>query len=189
MAHKFDFLKLEKLNSPERKKLLPADEILRKLGLRSGMKMAEIGCGSGFFSFPAAAIAGKEGFVWGVDINQEFLDYCNDRAKEDHVSNIAFLRGEESKIPLGEGAADVVLMALVLHELKDPKTYFKEIKRVVKQGGKIFVVEWQKKAMQEGPSFDERIGVDEINEMAAGIGMRVVSEQEINNMHYAAVIE
>lgn len=189
MADKFDFSKLRKLDSPERRKLLPPDKILRELGLRAGMRMVEIGCGSGFFSFPAAEIVGTEGFVWGIDINPEFLDYCNTKAKEGNVTNVAFLKGEESKIPMEDATADAVLLALVLHELRDPKEYFREIKRIMKPGGKVFVIEWQKKAMQGGPSLDERIGADEINKMVADVGMRVASEREINGMHYAVVIE
>jgi hypothetical protein len=56
MTHKFDFKKKKHLDSKQRQKLLPPYELLAKFGLNNGKVVADIGAGTGYFSFPAGLI-------------------------------------------------------------------------------------------------------------------------------------
>lgn len=166
---------------------MPADAILRRLGLRQGMTMADIGCGSGFFAFPAATIVGDQGYVWGIDVSQEFVDYCKTEAQRKGVTNAAFLKSDESAAPLQDDAVDVVLLALVLHEMEKPRDYLDEVRRILKPGGKVFIIEWQKKEMPHGPAVAERFSPEDIASMVSRLGMSIEAQFEVNEKHYALV--
>lgn len=188
MAHKFNPANIHKLENPRRKELLPPDKTLLMLGLKEGMHVADIGCGSGYFSIPAAKIVGSEGFVYGTDIYQELVDYCTNRAKEENVDkNTLFLEGQETVIPIPDSIVDVVLIANVVHELLEPKASFQEIMRVLKPGGKVLVIEWKKQDTQMGPPVEERIDAVEAEEMLKNYGFGVENYYDLGATHYAVV--
>ena len=73
MTHKFKVSEKQKLDNPERRAFLPPEETLRKLGLQPGEIMADIGCGIGYFTFPAASIVGPNVKVFALDVAPEML--------------------------------------------------------------------------------------------------------------------
>jgi len=73
MVHKFPVEMKEKLDSPERKKLLNPEKALSSLGIKAGMVVADIGCGTGFFTLPLASLVGEKGKVFAADISNGML--------------------------------------------------------------------------------------------------------------------
>jgi precorrin-6B methylase 2 len=71
LTHKFDVSQKVKLDNPARRAILPPDETLGKLGLNAGEVMADIGCGIGYFTFPAAKMIGPGGRVYALDVAPE----------------------------------------------------------------------------------------------------------------------
>ncbi|KKQ92931.1 MAG: Methyltransferase domain protein [candidate division CPR2 bacterium GW2011_GWC1_39_9] len=189
MSKKFDFSKIERLESPQRKKLLPAEDILRQYGLTEGMRVVDFGSGSGYFTFPAAKIVGSKGFVCGIDIDPEFVNYAKNRAKKENVKNVDFLTGDESSITVDSGSIDYILAGMTLHELKDIKKFFKEAKRVLKVDGRLLIIEWQKRETPMGPPVSHRLSAAEISKAIENTGFKIRQEKEINNMHYLLEIE
>lgn len=185
MAHKFNPANVAKLESPERRKLLPPETTLLSLGLKSGMRLADIGCGSGFFSLPAAIIVGDNGFVYGTDIAQELVDYCTARAKATGVANTLFIKGEEAKIPLPDEEVDAVLLANIVHELLEPRKSFDEVKRILKPGGKVFLIEWKKAETPMGPPIEDRIAAVEAEVLLQSYGFVTEDYLDLGLGHYA----
>ena len=62
--HKFDPKNMARLESEERRKKMPPDVILKKIGISSGVRVADIGCGIGFFSIPASKIVAPDAQAW-----------------------------------------------------------------------------------------------------------------------------
>jgi ubiquinone/menaquinone biosynthesis C-methylase UbiE len=191
MTHIFEFSKMKMLDTPERRKMLPPEPILRKLGLREGMTMADVGCGIGYFSFPAAAIVGSHGFVWGIDVQQEFVDYCNDKARTDRVANATFLKGAHASVPINDATVDACLLSLVLHEVEDgqKEAYLKELANTLKPGGAIWIIEWKKERSVMGAPFEERLSADDLLMIAASVGLRVDEIFDVSPSHYAAILK
>ena len=73
MKHKFDAKSKHKLDNHQRRELLPPERTLLLMGLREGDVMADIGCGIGYFTVPAADIVGNSGKVYGLDVSEEML--------------------------------------------------------------------------------------------------------------------
>lgn len=186
MNYKFDVKKFAKLDSPERRRLLPPEEVIKKMELLDGQKVVDIGCGIGYFTFPMAKAVGKKGFVYGVDISEEMLNEAKIRYSNSEVitlNNIKFIQSKESILPLDDHIADVVLMVNVFHELDEPNSLLTEIKRVLINNGKLLIVEWKKEEMEMGPPLSHRKSVDEINNTIIGNGFNYLEVLELPPAH------
>ena len=124
-THKFDPAKLERLLGDQRWRLLPPDDTLRVAGIAPGQTVVDLGCGPGYFTLPAAALAGSSGRSYAVDIQQELLDICRRRTEEAGLSNVETVHSEESHVPLPDACADRVFAAFVLHETDDPAAFLR----------------------------------------------------------------
>ncbi|MGB9913382.1 MAG: class I SAM-dependent methyltransferase, partial [Candidatus Kapaibacteriota bacterium] len=105
----FDPEKKETLDTAERRKLLPPEEILLRSGLSEGTKIADVGCGTGYFSIPAAKIVGRSGKVFAIDISKEMLEELQNRLNPQEIHNLEILQSQEYSIPLTDSAVDFVL--------------------------------------------------------------------------------
>jgi cyclopropane fatty-acyl-phospholipid synthase-like methyltransferase len=97
MVHKFDAKKAGILDDPERAKILDPDIILEKLELAGKIVLADLGCGTGFFSIPASR---RVKMVFALDIQQEMLDILTDKIKKEKITNIETILSEESSLLL-----------------------------------------------------------------------------------------
>jgi ubiquinone/menaquinone biosynthesis C-methylase UbiE len=187
MPHIFSFSEMQKLEDPARQKLIPAYKILVSSGLKEGMQVADIGCGTGFFAFPASDIVGGGGFVWGVDSSEEFLAYCTHKAVEKNITNVSFVAGDAGDIPLQNESVDIVIVSMVLHEVEEKAKVLQEIARIVRPGGKVVFVEWKKIETPQGPPLDDRLDVKDIETYAVGTSLERVSFFDLNAFHYGAL--
>lgn len=183
MPHKFNPARMHKLDNPERRKLLPPEKILELTGLKKGHTFLDIGAGTGYFSIPAAKIAGESGKVISADISPEMLDEIKSKNKNG-IGNIEFHLSREEGLDLETGIADIVFMAFILHEINDVKGYMNEVRRVLKPGGKFAIVEWEKKETAAGPPLQERIGRDEAAQIIQNSGFSLIQTEILNQYAY-----
>ena len=148
-------------NFEEREKLLPSQKILSNFGLHFGQHLADLGAGYGFFTIRAAEIVGEHGKIEAVDIEPERLKSLVTSAHERGVSQyIKTHLAEGETIPLPPSSVDVAFISTVLHELQDPLSYLQEARRIVREQGEIWVIEWQNKVTKMGPPLTERRTID-----------------------------
>jgi ubiquinone/menaquinone biosynthesis C-methylase UbiE len=113
-------------------------KFLERIGLRSGQKVLDFGCGSGNYTIPAAMIVGENGLVYALDKDRTTLDELIRKAESMGLKNIARLdASKESKIALGNESVDVVLLCDVLHhyyfpQAEDRSRLLREVCRVLK---------------------------------------------------------
>ena len=100
MAHKFNVKEMHKLDSFERRKILPPEEILIKAGLKIKDIFLDIGCGIGYFSIPASRIIGIEGKVFALDTSSEMLEELKRRIYKKNIKNIIPIFSEPYRFPL-----------------------------------------------------------------------------------------
>lgn len=186
--HKFDPKNIEKLDNPTRRKYMPPYKTLERFGLQlkgEGIFL-DIGCGIGYFTIPAAKILEK-GKAIGIDILDEILDVAKQRSEG--INNIEYKRCEEYSFPIEDNIADYVMLSNVLHEIEDKRRYANEIKRVMKNNGKLFIIEWRKIETNYGPPTSHRISQDEIKEVFLSQGFKLTNELEVSEHHYGLIFE
>ena len=170
LTHKFDKNNRNKLDNEQRRQIMPPFKTLEMFGFTSGVDMADIGCGIGYFSVPAAEIAGSSSKIYALDITIELLDEVEKRAIAAGVSNIRNIKVDEYDLKLENQAVGFALMSNVLHEIEDKKRYVCEICRILQNGGKLAIIEWEKITGESGPPIEHRISYEEVTELLSENG-------------------
>jgi len=132
---------IKRLERPERIPGLKIPEVVAALKLKPGDVVADIGAGTGAFALPFAKAVWPSGRALAVDISQDLLDYMNDKARKEHVSNLYTILGRRDDARLPQGAVDVVFFHDVFHNMNDRQAYLKVLAPSLKPGGRIAVVE------------------------------------------------
>lgn len=182
--HKFNPINKEKLDNPWRREILPPKETLKRLGLKEEDSMADIGCGIGYFTIPAAEIINSNNKAYGLDILEEMLEEIKSRSDEKNINNIETIKTEEYDLKLEDETATFALMVNVLHEVKDKIRMLKEINRILKVKGKITIIEFEKKETKQGPPLDHRISFEEVSALLEGEGFKVAEKYEFGDTFY-----
>ena len=155
MSHKFNPEKAQRLISPARYQELKPDILLQRLGIRPGSTILDLGCGNGFFTFPAAAGMGPEGMVIAADTSAEMLSLLNRRMPMDTVQ---VLNCEEVSLDVEDATVDATVAIALYHEFKSARENLIEIHRVLKPGGRLMLLDWDPEhATERGPQVDHRV--------------------------------
>lgn len=118
---------------PYRNRVQPPVMVVDAINAKPGMKVVEIGCGSGLYTMAVAGAIGPNGMVYAVDVQQGMLDRLRARMEEHDVKNIVpILADAEAQIPLDDGIADAVFSVTVLPEIPNPVKALLQIKRLMK---------------------------------------------------------
>lgn len=160
-SKKFDPKKLEKLNDPERIKYLNPDLIWDAINSQSAEVIVDIGTGTGFF---ASLFSKKmrQGKVYACDNNQVMIDWMNKNLVNNPEVPIIPVKSEEDKIPLSDGIADIVFLINVYHELNNPERIINEAYRLLKDSGKLVVIDWKAEQAEIGPPVNHRVPEDKV---------------------------
>jgi predicted methyltransferase len=120
-------------------------EVMDALGLKPGHRVADIGCGLGYFTFRMAARVGTEGKVFAVDIDEEAIDKVRQRKQREKLDQVEPILGESAD-PRLPNELDVVLIVDTYHEFRDYDRMMEAIFRALKPGGRLAIIDG------EGPS-------------------------------------
>ncbi len=155
----FKHTEAHKLEDPERLKWLPPADVLTRLELREGMRVADVGAGTGYFSIPLARAIGASGHVFAVDLQSEMLDRMRAKLEAPNaLKNISLHQGEATSLPLPPGSVDIVFYANIWHELEDHLAAFREGAKIGVPGGTIAILDWREDVSPPpGPPQDHRV--------------------------------
>jgi ubiquinone/menaquinone biosynthesis C-methylase UbiE len=145
------------LDNPERENWQKPQVVISLLGDLSDKTVADIGAGTGYFSFRLAQKAER---VIAIDIDSLLLDYIDHRVSEGRQSEESHL---ETRLTtpddpgLKPQEADIILLVNTYHLLSDRPAYFQKVKACLKPGGKVVVIDFKRGRMPVGPPQEDRI--------------------------------
>jgi len=175
------------LESAERRATQDPDLLWRRVGLKPGDTVVDVGSGTGYYAFPAAAVVGTDGRVYAVDVSRELVKLVRQRATERGLRNVISVLSTRSRIPIEDGTADVAILANVLHGIP-PKTVDETV-RVLRPGGHLVNVDWKKEPTPGGPPVEHRLSPAEARAAFTARGLRAVESFELGPFHYVQVFE
>jgi len=108
---------------------------------RAGERLLEVGPGTGYYSLPVAEWLSPGGTLDVLDVQQEMLDHTLRRARETGIENITATRADARELPYGDDSFDGAYLVTVLGEIPDQDAALRELRRVVRPGGRIVVGE------------------------------------------------
>jgi ubiquinone/menaquinone biosynthesis C-methylase UbiE len=131
------------LERPEREKEEQPTKLLEALKLRPGDVVADVGAGSGYYTFRMAEQVGPKGKVLAVDVQKEMLDIIRRRKIERRVDNVEAVLGTETDPKLPATAVDLILLVDVYHEFTFPYEMTQRMVESLKPGGRLVFVEFR----------------------------------------------
>lgn len=181
MSPRYDAEWVASLLSQERADLERPETLLVRIGLKPGGIVADVGCGPGFFTLPAARIVGPEGHVYAVDVEPAMLRLIEERAEEQGLENVTAIASSGEHVPLPDSSCDVVVCGLVLHHL-GPQHRIRmagELARLCKPGGAVLAVEWMPR---DGEHRHDRMAPEQTTNLLEGAGLRAAETRLLGGL-------
>jgi len=132
------------LDSGYRRRIQPPEQLIKRSGIKKGMQVLDLGCGSGAFTPFVARTVGEKGEVYALDIQADMLEQLEKKLSKPEnkdIRNIKVIKGNAYKLPFDNGSLDLVYMVTVLQEIPDRNKALHEVKRVLKPDGVLAVTE------------------------------------------------
>jgi ubiquinone/menaquinone biosynthesis C-methylase UbiE len=152
---------------------------LEKARLGKGMSVVDYGCGPGSFTIPAAELVGPEGKVFAVDIHPLAISSVSQKALRKGLRNVQTIVVQGYDTGIQDSSIDRVLLIDTIHRIEDPAALFREIHRMLKPDGLLFM-EKGHMAMSEQKQLVENSGLFRIGEseglMILAVPLRQSSE-------------
>ncbi len=186
MPTKFDVSRKDVLVSSDRRLKLDPVRVISSLPIMPYHKVADVGCGPGFFTIPLAKYL-FDGKLYAFDVQDEMLEATQEGLDAARLTNVEVAKSKETKLPMDDETLDGVFIAFVLQEASRPKALLKDVLRCLKPLGWLTVLEWNKVDTNGGPPVEQRIEELELREMAEEQGFRFRNNQSLNDgqyMHY-----
>jgi SAM-dependent methyltransferase len=115
------------------------------IGLRDRLTdfACDMGSGNGYHTIPMAKAVAPDGKVFASEIQQEMLTMLDERAKKEGINNIVPVLGTQTDAKLPDASCDLILLVDVYHEFSDPAPMLTAMKKALKPGGQIVLVEFR----------------------------------------------
>lgn len=164
----------------------PAQNILAA-GVQAGMKVGDFGAGSGAYTLGCARTVGKVGKVYAVDVQKDLLTRIKNDATKEKLDNIEIIWGDfemSGGSRVGDALLDRVFLSNTLFQLENKIGALHEIRRVLKPGGKLVVIDWSDSFNGMGPEESAVVTKTEAIKLVQASGFAVASEFNAGAHHY-----
>ncbi|CAN7413964.1 MULTISPECIES: class I SAM-dependent methyltransferase [unclassified Variovorax] len=108
----------------------------------AGERVLDVACGTGLVAFEAARAVGPDGRVFGIDLSGQMVDAARLQSSKKALSNVGFARMDAESLALPDASFDLALCALGLMYLPDPERALREMRRVLRPGGRMALAVW-----------------------------------------------
>lgn len=167
--------------------------VFRFLGLGQGDVFLDLGCGPGDYALLAAEIVGPHGRVLAVDSDRSFITGLTEEVELRGLDQLmtAGLDFLQESLPVEPGSVDVCLVATVLHMFRFNQVgsgLFDEIRRALRLGGRLGILNCKKEDQPHGPPLDARQSPQDIEAVSSQCGFRKASYHDLG-WNYLLVLE
>jgi SAM-dependent methyltransferase len=131
------------LERPDREREEQTLRVIEGLEIRDGQSVADLGCGSGYYTFLMAQRVGAKGTVFAIDIEPRMLQFVRARAQREGTTNVQPIQASTMDPNLPAESIDLLLMVDVYHELEHPYEVMQKVRAALKPGGRVALVEYR----------------------------------------------
>jgi precorrin-6B methylase 2 len=146
------------LDRPERENEENPPKVVEALELKGGEVVADLGAGTGYYTFRIAPKVGEKGKVLAVEIQDEMIAELKKRIETQKVTNVEIVKCTEKDPKLPEAGVDLLLMVDVYHEIAFPYEVMMAVRKALKPGGRVVFVEFRKE--------DPKVPIKEVHKMS-----------------------
>ena len=157
------------------------------LDITPGLRVADIGCGVGHYTFAVAEKLKGKGKVYAVDIRKNVLGKVASESKEKGYLNIETIWGDaeiDGGTRLAESSVDIVIASNIFFQVEKKEDLAKELSRILVKEGKLLVIDWSNSFGGLGPPEDYIVSPEEIKKVCALFSLDFEEENETGTHHY-----
>jgi SAM-dependent methyltransferase len=176
----------KKFDDPERDAWQKPEQILDALHLDRAARVADIGAGTGYFSVRIAKRI-PDGKVYAADVEPDMVNYLAERARRDHLSNLAPVQSSPGDANLPE-PVDVILVVDTYHHIGFRTEYFTKLKASLRPKGRLAIVDF-KADSPDGPPVQHRIAPEKVMEELNAAGYSLVERHDLLPRQYFLVFQ
>ncbi|MEM8995854.1 MAG: methyltransferase domain-containing protein, partial [Acidobacteriota bacterium] len=182
-GHRRDFSDVERwsaiFDAPDRDAWQRPGHVIELMAIERGMTVADLGAGTGYFLPHLAAAVGADGRVYGLDVEESLVNHMRERAEAAELRQVKAQLAPRDGLGLAPSSLDRLLIVNVWHHLDDRPNYAKHIGEMLKEGGKVVVVDYTRES-EQGPPPKHRLSAERvIAELEAGGLQAEVVEEEL----------
>jgi ubiquinone/menaquinone biosynthesis C-methylase UbiE len=172
------------LDDPKRDAYQKPHEVLAALNLKPGEVIADIGAGSGYFSFRLGHHVGANGKVYAVDVSPDMIRHLNRRSRELKANNVVSILAEPDDPLLPEQSVNRFFICDVWHHVENHTKYLALMKKMLKPGGEIVMIDFHKKELPFGPPLQMKIAREDLIKQMESSGFRLSKEHSFLPYQY-----
>ena len=185
---RFPASEAHRLDDPARKVWLPPADVMTALAPHPGAVVADLGAGTGYFSLPLAQAVGAQGKVYAVDAQDEMLAVLRQKLLDMSICNVELVHADAETTTLPDASCDLALLANVWHEFTDRSIVLEESHRILKNGGRIAILDWRPDVEREaGPPLDHRLAASDAVDQLLSSGFHLLAR--VNVGRYSWLVE
>ena len=165
---------------------------VEQCGIQAGMEIADLGAGSGFYTLTAAKALISTGRVYAVDVQKDLLTKIKNAAVSQGLYNVEVIWGDIEKpsgTHLRESSIDLAFLSNLLFQLEDKQSTISEVKRILKPGGRVLIVDWMDSFGGIGPKPEKVFLKTAAVEMFEKNGFHLDREISAGSHHYGIIFK
>ena len=125
-------------------------KVLGALNIRPGDQVADLGSGSGYFTFKFAEAVGPTGRVYAVDIDRDMVELIANRARQGNASNVDAILARPDDPLLPQAGIDLIFSSNTYHHIENRVVYFSNLRKYLRPGGRVAIIDFDRRAWLEG---------------------------------------
>jgi ubiquinone/menaquinone biosynthesis C-methylase UbiE len=174
------------LEDPKRDAYQKPHEVMQALGIKEGEVIADIGAGSGYFTIRLAHHVGATGRVYAVDVSPDMIRHLHERVRDMGLLNVSpiFAPADDPLLPQ---PADRVLLVDVWHHIENQVAYLALVKKQLKPGGHVIMIDFHKRELPVGPPSSMKIAREDLLTQMQANGFQLIKEHTFLPYQYFLV--
>jgi arsenite methyltransferase len=175
------------LEDPKRDAYQKPHEVIHALNLKSGEVIADIGAGSGYFTFRLSHFVGDKGKVYAVDVSPDMILHINRRIREQKANNVVTVLADPDDPLLPDQSVNRFFICEVWNHIENQTKYLALMKKMLKPGGEVVMIDFHKKEFPVGPPMNMKIAREDVIKRLESNGYHLTKEHSFLAYQYFLV--
>lgn len=175
------------LEDPKRDTYQKPHEVLTALNIKPGEVIADVGAGSGYFTFRLAHFVGDKGKVFAVDVSPDMVRHVNRRIRDSKTINVVTILADPDDPLLPDQSVNRFFICDVWHHVDNQTKYLSLMKKMLKPGGEIVMIDFHKKELPFGPPPQMKIAREDLIKQMEANGFKKTKEHTFLPYQYFLV--
>jgi arsenite methyltransferase len=180
---------IARLEAPMRDAYQKPQDVIKALNLKEGEVIADIGAGSGYFTVRLARAVGEKGRIFAVDMSPDMIVHLNRRIRDLNLTNVVTILCAPDDPLLADASVNRFFICDTWHHINGHAKYLALLKKMLKPGGEVIIVDFKKATTPVGPPMEIRIGREDLVREMEASGFRLATEHKILEYQYFLVFK